>query len=291
MNGTITLVNPRVTVELALPGEIYQGARFDRGGFIKQITLDNTHTFLGKEHTKQGPGTHGLGLIHGWIWKNTGILEKSTDIPILGVGTVHLVDPQPYDPRKDYTVEENTHETILHNDQWVTFVSHQVFADFLELRITRSFTLEDNHITILTTVENLGCMTLEAEEYNHDFLCFDHHPVDATYKVTLNTPLKTSMVRGEVVLGPHHYRPLAYEEKLGTIALIPDCQDYPQTTTTTVVNENTHTEAVLTDCFTPSRAYHWISPWCLCPENFKNITLKSGETETFTRSIAVDTLS
>ncbi|WP_320128575.1 hypothetical protein [uncultured Sphaerochaeta sp.] len=288
MNDTLILRNNHLLVELAKPGKVYGGSRFDRGGFIKQITLDNTHTFLGKEQTKNGLGTKGLGMIHGWLWKEAGFLGQAEYMPVIGVGTLHNPTKKPYDLKESYEVEQAMHTVLAQDSQYVSITSHQVFSDYLNLEIERSFSLEENQVTITSTIRNLGTMHLKAEEYNHNFLCFDEQYIDSTYKVSANSePMDISIVRGEVISGMNYYRPLFFEENLGTLALTFDCRHYANESVLTIENEKTHTRMILTDSFRPSRTYHWISPWCLCPETFKNINLKSGETETFTRSISV----
>jgi hypothetical protein len=112
MRDSLTLENERLKVELALPGKVYKGTRFDRGGFIRQITLDGAHTFLGHEQTKAGVGTGGIGMIHGWLWKDDALYEAAPVggyFPILGVGTARKTDARAFDVRREYEILENAY--------------------------------------------------------------------------------------------------------------------------------------------------------------------------------------
>jgi hypothetical protein len=58
----IVIQSDRLKVEIAEPGGVYQGTRFDWTGFITQVTLDGKHTFCVPESYQPGHGTGGIGL-------------------------------------------------------------------------------------------------------------------------------------------------------------------------------------------------------------------------------------
>jgi hypothetical protein len=290
MKNTVVLRNQHVEVEIALPGREYTGCRFDQGGFIKQITLDGKHTFLGKEQTKRGKGTKGLGMIHGWLWKNTDRYDQTpvgSYFPILGAGSLLKPDSQPYSFMRSYEFIGNQHEWDTAGQDSVTFCSYQALSDTSKVKIERTFTLCDHSVRISSTITNLGEEPILAEEYNHNFLSFDQHMITKEYKVFSNYPLKAQMVRGTIGLEAKAFTPLAFDEENDTIAFTPEGFGTEECCITTIENARTNTKAVLTEHFKVERAFVWISPWCLCPEYFKLVDLKKGEVDTFVRSIEV----
>ena len=58
----IGLENERLKVEIAKPGTVYAGSRFDWTGFITQVYLDKKHTFCAYEDVVPGLGSGGIGF-------------------------------------------------------------------------------------------------------------------------------------------------------------------------------------------------------------------------------------
>jgi len=95
-NEKLTLKNDRLTVEIARPGSIYTGTRFDWTAFITQVTLDQTHTFCVPESDQPGQGTGGVGLCNEFgIEQAIGYdaAHPGECFPKFGIGL--LVKPEP----------------------------------------------------------------------------------------------------------------------------------------------------------------------------------------------------
>ena len=58
----IGLKSDRLLVEIAKPGTVYAGSRFDWTGFITQVYLDGKHTFCAYEDVVPGLGSGGIGF-------------------------------------------------------------------------------------------------------------------------------------------------------------------------------------------------------------------------------------
>jgi len=61
-NTHINLENGRLNVEIARPGSVYNGSRFDWTAFITKIVLDNKYSFCAPESEIPGQGSGGFGL-------------------------------------------------------------------------------------------------------------------------------------------------------------------------------------------------------------------------------------
>ena len=63
-DSLLKLANHRLQVEIAEPGEVYHGSRFDWTGFITQVTLDGEHTYCVPESLVPGQGSDGCPFSH-----------------------------------------------------------------------------------------------------------------------------------------------------------------------------------------------------------------------------------
>ena len=95
----ITIQSPRLKVEIAEPGTVYQRTRFDWSAFITQVTLDGAHTFCVPESYEAGKGTGGVGLCNEFgIETAVGYAdaEPGECFPKLGIGLLKKIDDAPY---------------------------------------------------------------------------------------------------------------------------------------------------------------------------------------------------
>jgi len=94
------LENDRLKVDIAAPGEVYSGSRFDWTGFITQITLDHAVTFCVPERLEKGVGTGGVGLSNEFgIDQPLGYDEVKVgqQFPKIGVGLLTKASESDYD--------------------------------------------------------------------------------------------------------------------------------------------------------------------------------------------------
>lgn len=184
---TILLKSPRLAVEIAKPGTVYAGSRFDWTGFITQVTLDDTHTFCAYEDPVPGHGSGGIGICN----------DFGLNLPIayaeaapgeeylkVGIGNVQKLDaPQPFIHMLQHRITRHAELRYEAEEDRVTFLSVNPPCNGYRCRHQKTVRVEDNHLVIDYEFENIGEKPIETEEYTHNFLAIDGLPYDENYRL------------------------------------------------------------------------------------------------------------
>lgn len=280
------LKNSRVRIELSVLGE-YDGPRFDHLPSVKQITLDDEHTFLGIERTKAGVGSRGFGLQCGFLWSDESFARSMEAVeqvyPLLGVGRLRLPPGQNYHIHEQYETFSPEISIVDYTDTRLETVS--IDMDIAEIR--RSIELEGQTLSLVCNVTNLSNSSYSFDEYCHNFFQFDDHLIDSEYRCDISYPASYELVRGTIEASKGWYRPQSFDDGIGTLAVIPHAKEQTKTTSVTVSHQRSSTFITATDDFGPRKTYHWVSPWSLCPENYFQCTLVPGQAVRFVRQFEV----
>ena len=124
----IELRTDRLHVQIAEPGTLYRGSRFDWTSFITQVTLDEEHTFCTPESLVAGEGTGGIGLCSEFnISRPIGYdqAQPGQKFPKLGVGLLTRPDTCTYAFDIPYTICPFPIQTAVASDR-VHFVVHPI---------------------------------------------------------------------------------------------------------------------------------------------------------------------
>ena len=186
----IVLKSDALTVQIAAPGTVYRGTRFDWSGFITQVTLDGRHTFCVSE-ALDGTGTGGQGLCNEFgIFDPVGYDEVKAGewFPKLGVGLLQREDAEPYrfsrpSPLKPFPVQVSVEGSRA------VFVCEPLPCRGYAARVTKAVAVEGARLSVGCYLENLGEKPLRTSEYCHNFLAFDRQTIGPDY--TLRLPFMT----------------------------------------------------------------------------------------------------
>ncbi len=186
----ITIRSDRLQVEIARPGTIYSGSRFDWSGFITQVQLDAMHTFCMPESLEPGKGTGGIGLCN----------EFGNDMPVgfddaapgsafpkLGIGLLTR-DEKPYNFFRPYPIETNFIFEVEIGENLVTFTVEPEPVNGYAARLTKSISVMGRTLQISYHLRNLGKKPIVTNEYCHNFLGIDQQTIGPDY--TLSFPYK-----------------------------------------------------------------------------------------------------
>ena len=189
----ILLRSNRLTVQIAPPGSVYRGTRFDWTGFITQVTLDGVHTFCISEslQTDRSPG--GIGLCNEFgNEKPVGYVDARPGeaFPKLGIGLLGRPKADQYNFTRTYNIIQ-------------TFpVSHHITPDTLSIqvdpldcrgyavRLKKTFTVKDTWLHIFYELENTGNKTIDTHEYCHNFISIDRQVISPDYHLHLPYPIE-----------------------------------------------------------------------------------------------------
>lgn len=187
----LALESPRLRVEMALPGAMYQGSRWSWSGFITQATLDNRHTFCTSEGEEEG-SSRGIGLCNEWgIFAPVGYdsARAGERFPKLGVGLLTRPDDKPYNFTRPYEIEP-FERRIEHaaSTSSVQIVTEPLECRGYAARLREVFGVQENRLRIETEIENVGSRTIQTHEYRHNFLAIDGATIGPDY--TLSVPYR-----------------------------------------------------------------------------------------------------
>ena len=188
----LVLRSKRLTVEIARPGDVYYGTRFDWTGFITQVTLDGTHTFCIPESLQEGVGSGGIGLCNEFgIDKPLGYAEAAPGktFPKLGVGLLRRPDDQDYSFGRPYEIDRLFPITIRAAADSLTFTIEPLDCRGYAALMQKTLTVQDNQLEIAYRLKNVGSRAIETNEYCHNFVAIDRQPIGPDYRLRFPYPL------------------------------------------------------------------------------------------------------
>ncbi|HQI85792.1 MAG TPA: hypothetical protein PKV20_14530 [Anaerolineae bacterium] len=294
-NSPIVLRSHRLTVEIAQPGSVYSGTRFDWTGFITQVTLDKAHTFCVPESFEPGQGTGGVGLCGEFgIEEVIGYDEAQPGDPFpkLGIGLLARPDEQPYNFFRPYEIVAPFPIHVTTGPTQATFTVEPVECRGYAVRLTKTITVEGAELTIAYALENVGEKPIATTEYVHNFVGIDGHAIGPDYHLRMPytigfaappEPLAERMAQMMAILDvqggdirckatpehPFYCRPLGFT-----------ATDAPQWE---LVHEPTGVGMREYDDFTPARVAVWGTTHVISAEIFIPLTVQPGEIQYWTR--------
>ena len=180
----IILRSGRLEVEIAQPGSVYSGTRFDWSGFVTQVTLDSSHTFCVPEDYHPGKGTGGIGLCNEFgIDLPVGFSDTQPGdcFPKLGIGLLTRLDKPdysfwyPHQIARSFPIQEES------GPNSATFTVQPIDCRGYAARLTKTLSVSANHLTIQYTLENTGSRPILTNEYVHNFVGIDKQTIGPDY--------------------------------------------------------------------------------------------------------------
>jgi hypothetical protein len=157
-NKPIELKSDRLSIEIAYPGTVYSGSRFDWNGFITGIVLDGKHSFCMPESLTPGQGSGGFGLCNEFgIDTPIGYddAKPGEKFPKLGTGLLTRPDESDYFFFNKYEVTpfaikiENDNNTAL-------FEVDPLDCNGYAVKMTKKISVDDNKLSVDYHLENVG---------------------------------------------------------------------------------------------------------------------------------------
>ena len=194
MNSTSFQINSRrLAVEIAQPGTVYSGTRFDWSAFITQVTLDEQHTFCMPESFEPGQGTGGIGLCNEFgneLAVGYSEAQPGQAFPKFGIGLLKRTDEGPYNFFRPHEIVELFPIQIEVNGSSANFIVEPVDCGGYAVRLEKSVRVEESSLTIAYSLENVGSKPILTHEYCHNFLGINQLPIGPDYKLCFPQPVK-----------------------------------------------------------------------------------------------------
>jgi hypothetical protein len=180
------LNNSRLRVEIAQPGTIYQGTRFDWSAFITQVTLDGQHTFCMPESLQTGKGTGGIGLCNEFgneLAVGYEDAQPGEPFPKLGIGLLRRPDDGRYNFFRPYEIVEKFPIQVDGGAELARFTVQPLDCRGYAARLEKTVRLVENALVIDYRLENIGSQPLITHEYCHNFLGINQQPIGPDYQL------------------------------------------------------------------------------------------------------------
>jgi hypothetical protein len=294
-NPPIVLGSDRLAVEIAQPGTVYSGTRFDWTGFITQVTLDGAHTFCVPESLTPGRGSGGVGLCNEFgIEEVIGYDEAQPGDPFpkLGIGLLARPDDAPYNFFRPYEIVAPFPIHVSASTSQAMFTVEPLECRGYAARLTKMVMVESAELTIAYALENVGKKPIVTTEYVHNFMRIDEHAIGPDYRLQMPYTIEFAAQEGP------------FAERMKHMMAILDVQDGDIRCKTTPEHafycrplgffqteaaqwELFHEPTVVGMCeyddFAPARVAVWGESHVISAEVFAPINVQPGETQRWTR--------
>lgn len=284
----ITIKSDRLSVEIASPGEAPNTTkRFDRAGFVTQVTLDNEHIFCSREPDNlPHPSSGGYGLCNEYQLRQPSVdAQMGEYFPKPGVGLLkkdleggyvlhHQYETDPY----EIEAEAKENSVVFH-----TLPKECMGYAFEQ---TKTYTVSGNELTMKVELTNKGEKKAVMNEYCHNFVTIDKRPIGPEYFIHM--PISSQEGKapksGKALVGREGgigYTGYYNEPSMFDISADEVTCEAPFTWTIT------HSETPVTISETlsekPSKIVIWTIDHIISPEVMCHIELEPGETKVWTR--------
>ncbi len=294
-NPPIVLQSDRLTVEIAPPGSVYSGSRFDWTAFIMQVTLDGMHTFCVPESLEPGQGSGGIGLCGEFgIEEVIGYDEAQPGdlFPKLGIGLLARLDEQPYNFFRPYEIVTPFPVHVMTGPTQAMFTVEPVDCRGYAVRLTKTVTVEGAGLTIAYVLENVGEKPIVTTEYVHNFAGIDGHAIGPDYR--LRMPNTIAFATPQAAFVEHMAQMMAVLDVRGgdiRWRATPEgnfyCRPLGFAATDDAQWELVHEPSGVGmrefDDFTPARVVVWGTTHVASAEIFVSLDVQPGETQEWTR--------
>jgi hypothetical protein len=188
----VRLRSDRLVVDIAGPGTVYRGTRFDWTGFITQVTLEGGHTFCVPESLEPGQGTGGIGLCNEFgIDAPVGYdaAGPGEPFPKLGIGLLVRPDEGPYNFFRTHEIAQPFPIHVEAGDSTARYAVEPVDCWGYAARLEKTVTVSGNQLEIAYRLENVGQHPIVTNEYCHNFLGIDGQPIGPDYRLRVPYPI------------------------------------------------------------------------------------------------------
>lgn len=286
------LNNKILKVELGKPGELYTGSRFDYSGNIRQVTLNEEHTFCGLEKTSYSK-LYGFGLVN----------EFGIDCPVnysesgegeyfikIGTGQLKKEGEEKYNFFKAYEKLPFDVQVKQNSELSIEFISLCPEINGFKYNYCKKIEIIDNKLFINYSIENKGFKDLISTEYCHNFISIDNCEIGGNYSLEFDFMIQPDLfsefvdpdnliklIDNNITWSDTPRKEFFIGNINGNKAFKPFWRIDNHKTGAGV------SETVNTDCF---KANLWGTKHVVSPELFIQFNLKPGELKEWTREYA-----
>lgn len=293
----IYLQSDRLRVEVCEPNEAPNTTyRFDRAGFISEVTLDGSIRFCATEpNNLWHPSSGGRGLCSEILFDISDQFEIGEAFPKLGVGLLRKTENAPYCFYKKY-------ETELYPVTIETAASTAVFKTAAipirgyAVEQIKRVEVHGNQLVLTMQISNVGDNTLHIREYCHNFFSIGGMALGDAYRIDLpcvdgipQGNMKSSEGFDNYIGTSSGIQIRSYSDQYATIKFLPVMFKRELPFYWKISNSAAKSSISCEESFLPSDLAVWCVDHIVSPEVYHDFSIHPGETETWRRSYSFET--
>lgn len=266
---------------------MYRGTRFDWSGVIGSVVYKD-HEYFGYWKDTHDPLFHEdlTGPVEGYIKPGLGYEEAQAggSFVRIGVGLIEKPEETEYSFRNYYKLLDPGKWTLDHGEDWISF-RHELDTDLgygyiYEKRIK----LKKDGFFIEHKLQNTGDLTIETDQFNHNFFMIDGEPSGKAFSVSFPFPLSTEDdAQGFAELQDNELRFIKDLEEGDSFFVL--LQGYSQEVSDHQVSVQNHKSGAGVT-FSIDKPLHRMAFWAcrttLSPENFIWLEIAPGASDEWT---------
>ena len=193
-----TLQNEHLSIQMDLPEEGYQSARFDWTGKIKQVTFRGM-PITGRELTDPGQPDQGWGLFNEFgMEQPIGFdeMEEGEWFHKIGVGLLQK-EATVYDFKKAYSIRPAQFEIHPEKEKITLICRSELHGGYAYL-LKKMIRLRSNGFILSYELTNTGDKSIRTHEYVHNFMAIAEDAINKRYRLTLPFSIRPELF-GETV--------------------------------------------------------------------------------------------
>lgn len=286
---SIELKSDRLRVIIAEPGVAPNTTtRFDRAGFITQVTLDDKYDFCTAEPDNLShPCTGGIGLcneircIEGYEEARPGEM-----FPKFGVGLMVKLDDSRYMYFRKYECRpfKVEYET---GDNYATFYTYPEECNGYALFHEKKISVERNKLIMSLRIENRGQKPVVLNEYCHNFVTIEKLPLSSGYRIDMPTISsqngKQPKLAGTIYGEGTGFTFSGYCDTAALIEVMSDEIDKVKAFHWEISNKFSDVSLSETTSFIPSKVVVWCIDHIISPEVINSVLIEPGKYAEWTR--------
>jgi hypothetical protein len=181
------LNSERLRIEIAEPmEEPNTGFRFDRCGYISEVTLDGSIRFCaGEPRNLRHPSSGGRGFCSEYRFNVCEAVKTGDYFPKFGIGLIKKEEEEPYIFYKKYREVIPFKIDIQKEASRAVFITEPKICQGYALKTIKTVVLNDNAMTMIINAENAGEKPIALEEFCHNFISIDGMAIGSDYRLEL----------------------------------------------------------------------------------------------------------
>lgn len=287
---SLTLSNDEVEMKVYLPDPengLYRATRFDWSGVIGSVRYKD-HEYFGYWKETQDPLFHEdlTGPVEGYIDPGLGYAEAEPggEFVRIGIGVIEKPGEAEYSFRNSYRLLDPGEWTIDHGSDWISFKQILNSAIGYAYVYQKTITLKNDGFVMEHRLENRGTRVIETDQFNHNFFMIDGEPSGTAFQVRFPYPVSTADdPQGFVELQGNELKFIRNLKKDDAFFIL--LEGYGGAVSdhrVTVINEKSGAGVTFSVDKPLYRMAFWACKTTLCPENSIWISVKPGDSSTWT---------